>query len=139
MTATSRPVRQKPETLRLRRLSVGLTVNDLARSIRFYTEGLGFMIDQRWEMDGELRGVSLKAGMCHLNIGQDDWAKGKDRVKGQGMRISLNTVQDVDQLAARAKAQGITIDEGPKELPWGPRAFAVTDPDGFKLTIVHQE
>ena len=137
MTATSRPVRQKPETLRARDITPGLTVNDLARSIRFYTDGLGFIMHERWEDGGQLLGVMLKAGSCHLGLSQDDWAKGRDRVKGVGMRVWITTTQDIDEMAERAWAAGIQLDHEPQEMEWGARAFAVTDPDGFKLTIAH--
>jgi uncharacterized glyoxalase superfamily protein PhnB len=111
-----------------------LTVNDLQESIRFY-EGLGFAIEERWEDSGVLMGVMMMAGKCRIGLGQDDWKKGRDRVKGQGMRIYLTTTQNVDDLAARAKAAGVTLESEPHDTPWKSRAFEVTDPSGFKLTI----
>lgn len=138
MAATPRPTRRKPETLRARRITAGLTVNDLARSVRFYTEGLGFVVDERWEEGDRLMGVGLKVGKARLVLSQDDYAKGHDRVKGVGMRLWVNTIQDLKELAARVRAAGITIDQEPQPLPWGPMAFAVTDPDGFQLTIAHE-
>jgi uncharacterized glyoxalase superfamily protein PhnB len=113
----------------------GITANDLAKSTHFYVEGLGFTITRRNEVDGQLRFVMLQAGNAELGIGQDDFAKGKNRVKGTGMRLWLTTGQDLSALAARAKAAGLTLDHDVMELPWGQRAFALTDPDGFKLTI----
>lgn len=138
MTATSPTVRRKPETLRARDITPSFTVNDLARSIRFYTNGLGFIIQERWENGGELRGVMIKAGSRLLGLAQDDWAKGRDRVKGVGMRVWITTAQDIDEMAERARAAGIQLDHEPQEMEWGARAFAVTDPDGFKLTIAHE-
>jgi uncharacterized glyoxalase superfamily protein PhnB len=79
--------------------------------------------------------VMLRAGAAYLGLGRDDFAKGKDRVKGVGMRFWLSTRQDVNGIADRAKAAGITLDSEPEPLPWGPLAFTLTDPDGFKLTI----
>ena len=38
-----------------------LTVDDLQKSIAFY-EALGFVIDERWEENGTLLGVMLRAG-----------------------------------------------------------------------------
>jgi len=38
-------------------------------------------------------------------------------------------------LAESAKAAGIALDSEVQTLPWGPLGFAVTDPDGFKITI----
>ena len=112
----------------------GFTVNDLQQSTRFY-EGLGFVIEDRWEVDGALVGLMMRAGQARLGIDQDDWKKGRDRVKGIGMRTMIATDQDIDQVAAHAKAAGITLDEEPHDTEWGGRAFSVTDPDGFKVTI----
>lgn len=115
-------------------IAPGLTVNDLDRSLRFY-EGLGFAVEERWEEEGKLLGVMLRAGDIQLGLSQDDWKKGKDRVKGVGMRIYIATTQDVDQVASAAKAAGVALETDPHDTPWGSRAFEVTDPDGFKLTI----
>src|SRR6202022_27470 len=78
--------RTVPEALRLRALSAGPPAGDLERSIHFYVEGLGFSVKERWERDGRLMGVMLLAGTCELGLAQDDWAKGRDRVKGVGFR-----------------------------------------------------
>lgn len=117
-------------------LSLSFTVSDLSKSMKFYTEGLGFEVHERHEHEGQLQYVQLKAGTVQLGLGQDDFAKGRDRAKGVGFRTWIATSQDLYDLAARAKAAGITLDNDPEELPWGGLAFAVTDPDGFKLSIV---
>ena len=130
--------RQDPETLRLRALEPSFTVNDLDRSLRFYTEVLGFIVGERWTDGGVLRGVMLKAGACGLRLSQDDWAKGRDRKKGEGMRIWCETAQDIDALAARIKAAGGRLTEEPKDQPWGARSLSVADPDGFPLTIYRE-
>ncbi|MGH7524505.1 MAG: VOC family protein [Gemmatimonadales bacterium] len=114
-----------------------LTATDLQRSIRFYTEGFGFEIKSRHEREGVLRYVTMTAGDATIGIGQDDFAKGRDRVKGIALRFSLETDQDITALAARVKAAGIKLDEEPAPLPWGPMGFAVTDPDGFKFTVAN--
>ena len=51
------------------------------------------------------------------------------------MRVFIGTKQNIDELAARAKTAGIALDAEPHETQWGSRAFEVTDPSGFKLTI----
>ena len=112
-----------------------MTVNDLQKSIRFYTDALGFEIASKNEVDGVVRFVMLKAGAAEMGIGQDDFAKGKDRAKGVGSRIWINTNDDLVALAARVKAAGFKLDSEPAPLPWGPMAFAVTDPDGFMLSV----
>ena len=120
--------------LQVKTLSTSLTVNDLDQSIKFF-EGLGFAVEDRWEDKGVLLGVMLRAGDAMIGLNQDDWKKGRDRAKGVGMRIFLSTTQDIDQLAERAKQAGITLDAEPHTTDWGSRAFAVTEPSGFKLTI----
>ena len=128
--------KQNPETLRLRAYQPSLTVNDLNRSIRFYTDVLGFIVGQRWNDDkGVLRGVMLKAGNCELGLSQDDWAKGRDRQKGVGVRLWTTTAQDLDRLADRIKSAGARPTEGPMDQSWGGRSLSVDDPDGFHWTI----
>jgi uncharacterized glyoxalase superfamily protein PhnB len=111
-----------------------LTVDDLQQSIAFY-EKLGFMVEERWEDEGALRGVMLQAGEFRIGLTQDDWKKGRDRRKGAGMRIFIGTRQDVEALAARAKGSGLTLETDVHDTPWGSRAFELSDPSGFKLTI----
>ena len=68
--------RRKPETLRLKSATPSLTVDDLRRSIVFYTEALGFFVGESWTDGDLLRGVMLKAGACELGLSQDDWKMG---------------------------------------------------------------
>ena len=128
------PERRKQKSLRLRDLSPAFTVGDLAASLRFYVDGLGFTVKHRWERDGKLLGAQLIAGLCEISIGQDDWAKGRDRAKGVGFRVYLETVQNLGELAVRIRANGYAAD-GPTKEPWGATTVTVTDPDGFKLTF----
>ena len=85
-----------PETVRLREVSPSFTVNDLQKSLAWYQDVLGFSVDERWERDGKLLGVSLRAGATTFMIGQDDWKKGRDRKKGEGFRLYCTTTQNVD-------------------------------------------
>ena len=127
--------RAEPELLRGRTLSVSLTVQDLQKSLAWYLDVVGFTIDRKFERDGKLRGVALKAGDVQLSINQDDGAKGWDRVKGEGFSLRITTDQNVDEIAKRIKELGGTLDSEPADMPWGARIFRLRDPDGFKLTI----
>src|SRR5881409_3446750 len=81
-SGSRRPQRQQPESLRLRSMAASLTVRDLERSIAWYRDVLGFVVGERWEEGGQVRGIQMKAGACDLMLGQDDFAKGQDRKKG---------------------------------------------------------
>jgi uncharacterized glyoxalase superfamily protein PhnB len=126
--------RRQPETLRCLSQSVALTVDDLERSLAFYVDGLRFYVKDRWERDGRLLGVEMLAGACMIGLSQDDWAKGRDRTKGVGLRIYLETSQDVDTVASGLRRRGVPL-RGPEDSPWGSRAIHVTDPDGYQLTL----
>lgn len=127
--------RRQPETLRLRKVMPSLTVGDIEASIRWYTEVLGFVLEESHEHEGRVVAATVKAGLARIALGQDDWAKGRDRDKGVGFRLYCTTFQDVDRLAEQIKDRGGTLASEPADQPWGSRDFAVEDPDGFKITI----
>ena len=122
------------ETVQISAIVPTLTVDDLQKSIAFY-EALGFAIDERWEDKGTLLGVMLRAGSSRIGLNQDDWKKGRDRKKGIGVRLSISTLGSVDEMAKRAKTAGITLKSEPHDTEWKSRAFEVTDPSGFLLTV----
>jgi uncharacterized glyoxalase superfamily protein PhnB len=123
------------EFFRARTLAAALTVKDLQKSLAWYRDVVGFTVDQKHEREGKLRAVSLKAGDVRILIGQDDGAKGWDRVKGEGFSLQITTDQNVDEIAKRIKALGGTLESEPADTPWGARLFRLRDPDGFKLAI----
>jgi uncharacterized glyoxalase superfamily protein PhnB len=124
--------------LQAKTIAPSLTVDDLQKSMTFF-EGLGFGVEERWEENGALNGVMLRAGEARIGLSQDDWKKGRDRKKGVGLRIFIETAQDIDALAARAKAAGIPLVSDAHDTPWGTRAFEVIEPSGFALTISSPE
>src|SRR5215213_7515898 len=95
--------RKQPETLRLRSLVPSLTVNDLQASIAWYRDILGFIVAEEYKQDDQVMGVRLQAGTVNFLLTQDDFAKGRDRQKGVGLRFFCMTAQDIDQLAATVR------------------------------------
>jgi len=121
-------------TLIAKSILAGLTVDDLGKSITFY-EALGFSVVQRWEQEGTLFGVMLQAGELQLGLNQDDWKKGRNRQKGIGTRLNIETAQNIDEIAARVKTAGFALDVEPFDTQWKTRQFEMTDPSGYKLTV----
>lgn len=130
-----RIVRARPETLRVRSISASLTVADLERSLVLYAKGFGFLVQERWESEGKLAGVTLRAGTCEVNLSRDDGAKGLERHKGEGIRLWLETVQDLDDLAERAESYGAVVTSWPADREWGVRSFSADDLDGYHLSF----
>ena len=116
-------------------LEASLTVRDLAHSVAWYTDVLGFAMDRKYERDGKMFAVSLKAAAVRILLTQDDGAKGMDRSKGDGMSLQITTQQSADALAAAVKQHGTVLDTEPVTMPHGARIFRLRDPDGFRLTI----
>lgn len=115
-------------------LSVSLTTNDLAASVQWYRDVLGFTVDREFERDGMRFAARMGAGAVALLLTQDNGAKGPARAKGEGFSISFTTAQSIDGIAARAKAAGATLVSEPADA-MGMRVFRLRDPDGFLLVI----
>jgi predicted enzyme related to lactoylglutathione lyase len=130
-----RATRAQPESFRARALSNSLTVKDLERSVAWYRDVVGFTVDQRYEREGTLRAVALKAGAIRILLNLDDGAKGWDRTKGEGFSVQFTTAQSVDDIANRIKSKGGTLLTEPADMPWGVRMFRLVDPDGYKIAI----
>ena len=127
--------RAESESFNASALSISLTVKDLATSLAWYNNVLGFTIDRKIEREGKLRSVALKAGNARISINQDDGAKGWTRIKGEGFSLNITTDQNIDKIANRIKELGGILDTEPADMPWGARMFRLKDPDGYKLAI----
>jgi uncharacterized glyoxalase superfamily protein PhnB len=127
--------RKQPETLRAKALGVSLTVKDLARSLKWYTQVLGFHKSRDFERDGKVTGAALVAGAVEVSINQDDGKKGSNRPLGVGFSMRLTTEQSIDDVAARVKAAGGKLEKEPEDMPWGARIFVVVDPDGYRFIV----
>ena len=127
--------RSNPDGFRARALNASLTVRDLETSLAWYRDVLGFTIDKRHERNGKLMGVSLVAGDVRILLNQDDFAKGRDRAKGEGFSLQIVTAQDIDAIAQRIRDHGGALASEPADMPWGARVFRVEDPDGFRFAI----
>jgi lactoylglutathione lyase len=127
--------RAQPESLRARSLAASLTVKDLAASLAWYRDVLGFTVADQYERGGVLAGARLVAGDVRLLLNQDDGKRGPDRAVGAGFSLMITTAQPIDDIAARIRAAGTALASEPADMPWGVRMFRVVDPDGFKLAF----
>lgn len=115
-------------------LEASLTVRDLAASVAWYRDVVGFTADKEYRRDGQLFAQVVRAGHVRLLLTQDTGERGLDRAKGEGFSLQLTTTDDVDALAARIRARGGVLATEPADV-FGVRAFRIRDPDGFRFAI----
>ena len=111
-----------------------LQVTNLEASIGFYTQKLGFEVDN----------VNPQACVFKYNQGQASFAirtpleplEGKEL--GVGTALWFAVKENVDELKERLIAKGITSAGPVIETPFG-RAFHLKDIDGYKLTFLNEK
>lgn len=109
-------------------------VSDMSASIRFYVDGLGCEIAQKWEQRGQLRWCWLTLGEAALMLqqfptaGHDSWSpSGK---VGEGV-TTVFICEDALQLYEQFKARGLKASR--PFVSNGMWLTSLTDPDGFRL------
>ena len=115
---------------RLRPYAFVLAVPDLQRSVRYFTEVLGFGPEwgdgTNWQVlsRGEVR---LMLGHCPDAIPPGE--------TGDHSYFAYLHVDDVDALRAEIAGRGAIIRQPPADKPWGMREMAVATPDGHRMMI----
>lgn len=101
------------------------TVDDLAASLRYYRDALGFRID--WTHGDPADFASVSRGQANLFLCQ--------RCQGHPGAWSMMFTPDVDRLHEELRRRGADIRTAPTDMPWGLREMNVADPDGNVLRI----
>ena len=110
-----------------------LHVADVAVSLRFYVDRLGFTSPWQYEEDGKLCVAQVDRQGCTLIL-SSHWPEKAGKAL---MFISLNVepdtreaqVEALDELRAELEAKGVSVKDG----SWGYRLLVVDDPDGNQL------
>jgi catechol 2,3-dioxygenase-like lactoylglutathione lyase family enzyme len=100
-------------------------VKEIAASLRFYRDVLGFELDFEF---GNYAGISKGEALLHL-CAHDTW----QRPCGGGAVMIF--CDEIDRFHDEVKGRGATIRLAPTDEPYGMRDFAVSDPDGNMLTF----
>lgn len=115
------------------RVMAMLSVVDLERSRRFYSEVLGGRVAYQFPPEGEPGFMTLSFGDTELGIGllNDKPLHGRAQRPATGHRIELCiNVADADEAVAALGAIGAPIVMPATDFPWGERSAYVEDPDG---------
>ena len=102
-----------------------LHVSSMANSIRFYVDGLGFEMRNKWEPDGQLRWCWLTLGGASLML--QEFANGSRPSPG-GINLTF-LCDDAVALYHQYRALGASEPEVGNSL-W---VTHLSDPDGYKL------
>lgn len=101
--------------------------HDVKKSIRYYTEILGFASSWSWDEPVTFGGVDM--GEVRIFFCKD----------GQGQKgtwLAIN-VTDVDAYYQTILARGAKIISQPQSFEWGMREMLVEDPDGHRIRFGH--
>jgi catechol 2,3-dioxygenase-like lactoylglutathione lyase family enzyme len=110
-------------------------VSNMEESLRFYVEGLGFVMTRKWIDEGKLRWCWLELGDAALMLqefrreGHDSWRpSGK---LGEGVHICF-MCEDALAIYHEATARGIRVRNTPF-VGNGLWVVAFDDPDGYQV------
>ncbi|GGB24242.1 glyoxalase [Flexivirga endophytica] len=122
--------------------SILLAVRDMDRAKRFYTEGLGwkvqndFGISVFFEADGASPvGFYGRDGLAD-QVGTSPEGSG---FSGLVLTYVVRTEERVDEIMAEAQSAGATILNPAGALPWGGYGGTFADPDGYIWSVGYSE
>ncbi len=111
-----------------------LHVSSMEQSVRYYVDGLGFTMENKWVVDGKVRWCRLALGGAALMLqefpkeGHDSWTPAG--IVGEGVSLCF-TCEDALAIYHEVRSRGIEASE-----PQVGNAMWVTeisDPDGYRL------
>jgi glyoxylase I family protein len=120
---------QTRKTAEIRELWPLLTVGEMARSLAFYRETLGFEFADKAESSGRIFWCRLKRGGSSLMLQQAEAEDGP--MENLGRDLCLYFLCD-DALHAELAGRGLTLPP-PQTAYYGMRQVYLTDPDAYQL------
>jgi catechol 2,3-dioxygenase-like lactoylglutathione lyase family enzyme len=109
---------------------VTVPVSDVDRAKAFYTDGMGFHVDQDQRVNEGLRFVQLTppGSACSIAIG--DGLSSKPPGSSEGLQL---VVHDIEAARAELVGRGVEVTDV-QDFPWGRFVF-LKDPDGNGWSI----
>ncbi|MDR2803300.1 MAG: VOC family protein [Treponema sp.] len=123
---------------------IALGVKDIAKSFKFYHDGLGFVTDEKMD---DLKTIffntlGTKFELCPLDSLAEDISKtNPPKIAGGFAGITLvynvRTEWEVDQTTELARNAGAVIVKEPEKAAWGGYHAYFQDKDGYYWEIAH--
>lgn len=106
-----------------------LEVDDMPAALAFYRDALGGAVSYRFPPEGDPDYVSLAVGTSSIGIGLTESPLPPGNV------LLWFYVDDVDRVTATLADAGATVEEEPRDQPWGERTSLLTDPFGTRVRL----
>lgn len=104
-------------------------VDNLERSLNFYTQELGFEIDFRYE--DFYAGIIRDIYTVHLKCGSRDNDERINKLENEHLDLCFS-VENIDSLFESMKSRPVTIIQSLRQMPYG-REFYIIEPDRYIL------
>jgi catechol 2,3-dioxygenase-like lactoylglutathione lyase family enzyme len=109
-----------------------LRTTDMASSIRFYTEKLGFSVEFSYQ--DFYAGIRAGDQIFHLKLVDEKDPSIRYVDEGEHFHLYLQT-NGVAELATLLKARGVELVKDVHETPWNTREFVIHDDQGHTLYL----
>ena len=115
-------------------MSPQLIVRDIARSIAFYTEKLGFGLDFRY---ADFYAGMIKDGhSIHLKSGTPSTEERKNKRKNEDLDLVFS-VDGIEALFIQLLNNPVEIIQPLRNMPYG-KEFYLVDPDGYIISFLEE-
>ena len=112
-----------------------LQVSDMARSLAYYCEALGFHVGATWPESGPIRWAHVRREGVHFMLTVDLGTSDREFIAEKGNGVVLYLVTDrLDALYEELAARGALIVQDVVSFG-GRRQFSVGDADGYMLAF----
>jgi len=116
-----------------------LVVSDLQKSLKWYTDGLGFWVEKQLDgPDGQLAVVHLRRAQ-YRDLLLRPAREPLPEPRGRGVRLSFTFFEETEEtmkaLAERLATIPVGTVEGPLSTPWNTVDVVATDPDGYVVVM----
>ena len=111
-----------------------LYARDVAASLTFYVDHLGFKLVETFEWQKRPVYARLKAPRGTGTLALHMPEPGKSVPPSDGVRLYFE-VKELDQFCKQLEAVGVVIKKPPKKMPWGWMHAYLDDPDGHEVSL----
>ena len=119
---------------KIKKMSPQLVVEDINRSIDFYTKKLGFEMDFIYE--DFYAGVSKDGFTIHLKIGKPSIEERQNKRKNEDIDVVFS-ISNIEDLYEELSNKSVEFTQPIREMDYG-KEFYLIDPDGYIISFLEE-